>query len=175
MCSLILTAFGPFDNHIVNPSEKLLNHFTQYQQHILPVSYKAVDDFIQNNAFTNNNRVLMFGVSDAIKKICIEKTARNQLSGKPDISYLRMKPGKIQDNVPMSIRSSLFKGWRRNRYWDTSNDAGNYLCNYLYYRMLSSLPKVQAGFVHVPPFCVLSENEQVIIIRKLISKLEVAN
>lgn len=173
MPSLILTAFGPFANHVTNPSENLISHFPQYQRYVLPVSYKAVDDFIQANRFAMKDTVLMLGVSDAIPKVCIEKTARNRVDGKPDVFSCTMKPGKIQERAPSMIKSNLFKGWRRNEHWDISNNAGTYLCNYLYYRMLLSLPKLKVGFVHVPPFNVLSENDQIITLRKIITKLEV--
>ena len=54
-----------------------------------------------------------------------------------------------------------------------SNDAGCYLCNYIYYQALRRLPpNVGVGFVHVPPLAVLPLDEQRLQLSRLIDAVE---
>ena len=43
--------------------------------------------------------------------------------------------------------------WNKSRIvWSTSDDAGGYLCNHVFYRVLDQVdPAKVAGFIHVPP------------------------
>jgi pyrrolidone-carboxylate peptidase len=55
-----------------------------------------------------------------------------------------------------------------------SDNAGCYLCNYVYYRALRRFPAKRVGFVHVPPLDVMPLDAQRERLAHLLSALEFA-
>ena len=53
-----------------------------------------------------------------------------------------------------------------------SDNAGCYLCNYVYYRALRRFPTKRVGFVHVPPLEVLPLDVQREWLARLLKALE---
>jgi pyroglutamyl-peptidase len=127
--------------------------------HIFATSYDAVDRDVPKLFAQKPDIVLMFGLAGSRRHVCIETRARNAVTLLyPDASGHRPKLGVIVRggkarrgeapfvNLLGALRGSAIPA-------RLSRDAGRYLCNYSYWRLLERAgqghPLVQ--FIHIPP------------------------
>lgn len=170
---LLITAFGPFQEFTKNPSELVLKEWIEkgvVQQNpnfdinfeILPVSYSSVDKFQEIWKNTHYDLIIHLGVASNETKMRLEVVAKNLKLGK-DIDGL--SPNSIpiiqgaQDaktQIPISILNQLCEKYPSKIR--ISDDAGTYLCNYVYYQ---SMTRAKWGtkvlFVHIADFINNSE------------------
>ena len=129
---------------------------------ILPVYY----DMWENElgpllAQAKPDAVVAFGLSAKATGFTLESTARNKFGmGRPDASGTPPPSDKVSDGggadypsrLPLREIASTLQ--RADLPFQHSDDAGDYVCNMLFYRLMahieaSGAPAV-AGFVHVP-------------------------
>ncbi|MCH8275379.1 MAG: hypothetical protein IH851_11375 [Armatimonadetes bacterium] len=153
MNRLFITGFGPFGRFKENPSETLVHRLEDYCTAVLPVSFRAVERFVAKGLPKGFSRLLMLGVAANADRFLAERVARNQVGERPDVHNVLLAPGPIDPNRPLRVHGALFETWRhRTQAWKPSANAGNYLCNYLYYRAVTGLTGVRCGLLHVPSF-----------------------
>jgi pyroglutamyl-peptidase len=164
---VLITGFGPFPGAPFNPSAALAKGLARRQRpalagieratHIFATTYASVDRELPKLFAQKPDIVLMFGVAGRRRQLCIETRARNAVSLLfPDASGHRPLrdviklhgPATLTGNAPFArLAGAAGKQARLSR------DAGNYLCNYVYWRALEQMrgtrPLVQ--FVHIPP------------------------
>jgi pyroglutamyl-peptidase len=163
---VLITGFGPFPGAPFNPSAALAKALAcrrrpalagiERATHIFATTYASVDRDLPKLLAQKPDVVLMFGVAGRRHQLCIETRARNAVSLLfPDASGFRPLRGVINlqgpavfaGNAPFA-RLAGAAGPKARR----SRDAGNYLCNYVYWRALEQVhgtrPLVQ--FVHIP-------------------------
>ena len=162
---MLVTAFGPFGQFKVNPSEVLAKRVFGQKVVVLPVSFEAVDGFLDIFP-ANKKRLVMMGVSAAAKNLQIERSATNGVCHALDVSGIA-KPCEPSH----SVEGMLFKEEQSCDLWDESHDAGTYLCNYLYYQACTRLAGVDCAFIHVPTFVRVPLELQATRLKRLISKL----
>ena len=167
---VLLIGFGPFPGAHFNPSATLVKALACRRRpafarlsrttHVLATCYAAVDRDLPKLFVPKPDVVLIFGLAGRRRQLCIETRARNAVSLLfPDASGYRPKRGDILPGGPPALRGSapvaallgaLHGGRMPARL---SRDAGRYLCNYAYWRVLARLhgdrPLVQ--LVHIPP------------------------
>ncbi|XP_003707954.2 pyroglutamyl-peptidase 1 [Megachile rotundata] len=169
--TVLITGFGPFNNHIVNASweaVKELNKLCAISKELknvevivkeISVSYEDVANYVPKLwEKYKPTLVLHVGVSSKAKCITIEYCARS-------CGYLRPD---IYDKCPdeSNIKSKIFETKINvNNICDTINqnpdktackacisqDAGQYLCEYIFYKSLQIDP-TKTLFLHVPDF-----------------------
>lgn len=151
MASLLITGFGPFGSVSQNPSGLLaLSHSAH---HILEVSFAAVDRFIASRPWEAFDQLLLMGVADAEPRFRLERAARNYVGAVPDVRGVCLGPGQIDPSAPSALYSTLWTGpllEAEGEFWRASDDAGSYLCNYLFFRALQYSSGCRVGFLHVP-------------------------
>ncbi|MCW5946131.1 MAG: hypothetical protein KIT74_03795 [Fimbriimonadales bacterium] len=175
MRSLLVTAFGPFGAFEQNPSEVIAHRLFGEAAVVIPVSYKAVDQFVENFS-SDAKAVLMLGVGAPCDRLRVERIARNRVGTSRDVDGVVLGKTKIDPNGPETINGSLFGNWKyATRAWKPNRDAGDYLCNYLYYRMAAKWPSVKSGFVHVPPLSNLSLDVQCDYLMRVIKRIQKEN
>lgn len=113
----------------------------------------------------------MLGVAEQGRKFRLERRAKNWVGGRPDVFDVIRGPGKISHHGQEFLHGTLFEGWEETDAWVPSDDAGSYLCNYLYYRVLERRSEARCGFVHVLPFSVEPLATQLDWLRELIVKV----
>jgi len=166
---MIVTAFGPFDNFSVNPSEIIGRMVFGEQLIVLPVSYRAVDDFIATVPPATES-MLMLGVASKARELRIERVARFA-NGRAEDNGLESRERSGEECLRGRLFDSLIES---SHCWKESNDAGRYLCNYIYYEATSRLVKTKTGFIHVAPLYALSRQLQACRLRRLVAKLHIA-
>jgi pyroglutamyl-peptidase len=164
---VLITGFGPFPGAPFNPSAALAKALAcrrrpalagiERSTHVFATTYASVDRDLPKLFAQKLDIVLMFGVAGRRRQLCIETQARNAVSQLfPDASGHRPLRGVIKLRAPAALagnapfaRLAGAAGPRAR----LSRDAGNYLCNYVYWRALEQVrgarPPVQ--FVHIPP------------------------
>jgi pyroglutamyl-peptidase len=167
--NILVTGFGPFPGAPVNPTGPLVKSLSRWRMgrvkivtHIFPTRYAAVDrDLPKLIARHRPDALLMFGLATQAKSLRIETRARNALSRQADAggyvpSLRSIAPGRVRVlSLPTPSRP-LFAAARATRVpVALSNDAGDYLCNYLCWKAALAARKTGgprlAAFIHVPP------------------------
>lgn len=158
---ILVTGFGPFEGVEINPSERLARE-SGLAHRILPVSFRAVDQFIEEEAADPPDILLMLGVAGGSERIRLECVARNFVGSYPDVDGRVFGPGPIDPTGPAALSGTLWTPEldSMSPNLESSVDAGDYLCNYVYYRALQDLPMAWVGFMHVPPEIVLPSDYQ---------------
>ena len=167
--TILVNGFGPFPGAPINPTGPLVARLAKVRlgrakivTHIFPTTYAAVDrDLPKLIARYRPDALLMFGLANKATTLRIETRARNALSRLKDaggfVPPMRaIAPGRASA-LPLPTPSRLLLAAARAMYLpvEISNDAGDYLCNYLCWRAAlaarkSGGPRL-AAFVHVPP------------------------
>lgn len=170
---ILLTGFGPFGSVLQNPSQRLVRYFGRHPLKgislttiTLPVSYVqapcTVEALLRQHLEVGYpfDYVLMLGVAAHSSYWCVERVAHNRVSDKLDVEETRFAPGPIRSGAPDRLYATLPVERLVEALADRglpvslSEDAGDYLCNYLYFStlyFLSGLPNPpKAGFLHVP-------------------------
>jgi pyroglutamyl-peptidase len=128
---------------------------------VLPVTF----DMWDNHALPLIHRlrpvsVIAFGLSAKTTGITLESTARNQLAiDRPDFAGNHATSPQVNPDGPPTRPTALPLAAIEAALRDVqvpivhSEDAGDYLCNMLFYRLLHTAGETgvrQAGFIHVP-------------------------
>ena len=148
----LVTGFLPFGGHQTNPSA-ILAASSGRPFEVLEVAFEAVDQFLsrlQADA-ASFDRLVMLGLRGDGRTIDVERVARNHIGPTPDVRGVVRGPGAIEPSAPDTLRGTLPDGLPTTMQ-SFSDDAGCYLCNYIYHRTISIFPGKRVVFVHVPPF-----------------------
>ena len=182
---IILTGFGPFGKVTQNPTTFLIEHLPVYLSQNLKIDYKLLDARIitvdiqscdralqeineiiqQNESICSKILVLHLGVYSGIKTFNLEcQACNNETFFIPDQAGNRPVNQPIDSLCPLNsllscsvdvvgLQSVLSK---EGFSCKVSNNAGRYICNYIYYCSLQRLEceqeNVHSMFVHVGNF-----------------------
>ena len=104
--------------------------------------------------------VIAFGLSAKTTGITLESTARNTVDvERPDFAGNRASDRQVKADGPATVLTALPLSAIETALQDAripivhSQDAGDYLCNMLFYRLLHTANETgvrQSGFIHVP-------------------------
>ena len=165
MKTILVTGFGPFLGVTENPSFEALRPLEGAvigQSRIvtaqLDVTYAGAPEQLEAAIRrTRPDLVLCLGVAgDAA--IRLESTARNQDTAASADTAGEVRQGRtIRADAPASLPTRLplakLRAALRADGFEVldSEDAGGYLCNHVFYELLTRRPTGIAGFIHVPP------------------------
>jgi pyrrolidone-carboxylate peptidase len=163
--SNLITGFGPFGAVRDNPAQALAAASGDLHE-ILEVSFDVVDRFVET---VQCSSVLMLGVATNRALISLELTATNRIGPNADVrGVVRSTVGgsALPEVVSQSFwRPEQLAQWRTEPDLTESHDAGDYLCNYLFYRMRVCRPEIPAAFLHVVSFEQVGKARQLEILR----------
>jgi pyroglutamyl-peptidase len=154
----LVTGFLGFGDFLVNPSA-LLAESSSRRFRLIEVAYEAVDKFIVQLDARSFDRMIMLGVAGKSSRMRLEHAARNRIGLLPDVRGFA--PSSTDLSAIDAGGPDILHGTMWNRcaalaeetpYRCLSDDAGDYLGNYIYYRALARFGATHAvGFLHVPP------------------------
>lgn len=163
---LLITGFGPFPGQPENPSadlvralkrDKVLAREFNIRCAVLKTEYDAgLKRLDKEIADFKPDIVVCFGVAAGEKGFRLETTARNRSSTKlPDAAGVCPGHARIINGGRRTYKATLpfkkavktlrSKGIKAR----LSDDAGSYLCNYVFYHLMAG-NDVKGGFVHIP-------------------------
>lgn len=161
--TILLTGFEPFGSHTLNPSwegtrplhGQRVGGFT-LRSHLLPVRYLEAPRLLMDTVRQENPAaVLSFGACRGTM-VRLERVARNRTGTLADNGGVSL-PGPIvaggaetlSTTLPLSeIEAALLMTGFPSEY---SDDAGDYLCNHIFYSLRENEPVPVTGFIHLPP------------------------
>jgi pyroglutamyl-peptidase len=167
----LITSFGPFSDYDINPSNRVMEVLRAriekdrmpdqvYSFEKLDVSWERVDHFIRTCSYVKFDLFIHLGVATGSNKIRIETKGRNIAVGKdinanePSFNYILNHASDINSILPMS---ALHEFATKHPNVVLSDNAGNYLCNYLYFKSLyANGQQSKVLFIHIAD----SMNEQ---------------
>jgi len=168
MKTILVTGFGPFPGAPINPTETLVASLARMRlpramlvTHVFPTRYDAVDRELPRLLGRHEpDALLMFGLAAQTPHLRIETWASNALSPQQDaggtVPPLRsIAPGRAARLRLPTLGGKLVAAARRARVPAAiSEDAGDYLCNYLCWQAATAARQDRgprfAAFVHVP-------------------------
>lgn len=168
MTRVLVTGFGPFPGAPENPSAQIVTRLARERlpghllaSYVFPTSYRDVDRDLPSiiGAF-RPKAVVMFGLAATTAHMRIETLAHNEISrhvdatGYTPASAIIRAPGAtaLRGRAPFArlVQAARAAGVKA----DLSDDAGRYVCNYIYWRAIEAIRKPggprSAVFVHVP-------------------------
>lgn len=166
---VLLSGFGPFAGVPVNPSWQAVEPLNDamiagYDVRVIQVPViwdEAVPKYFDAYSRLHPAMALASGVAMGETGVRLETTARNQAAG-ADVADRVWPSGKIDSSGPSTFKTGLpvnllIETLKQAKYPTVlSDNAGDYLCNFLFYGLMKKLseekadPHVVAGFVHVP-------------------------
>lgn len=177
---LLVTGFGPFPGVPVNPTEALVEelaaqkerfaHLCDLRTEVFPVDYRALPGRLEDiGTGFGPDIAIHFGLSLRATGIQLERKARNVIAeGKPDDTghipqsrHIRADAGDVDSSLPLEEISDALQA--EGLPVGFSDDAGAYLCNYLFYlsgaHFCTGFAPSMSGFIHMPPSAVLGIEE----------------
>jgi pyroglutamyl-peptidase len=170
MTTVLVTGFGRFPGAPFNPTAALASRLARTARrrgvnciaHAFATSYAAVDRELPGLIAAHRpDAIMMLGLAGRRRHVSIEIFARNRMSTWfPDAAGAVPPRAAIASGALARMRgraafSRLLAAARAARVKTLlSRDAGNYLCNYAYWRALEAAARpggpCRAVFVHVP-------------------------
>jgi len=165
MKTILVTGFGPFLGVRENPSSEALKPLkgavighSRIVTARLDVTYAGAAAQLQAALErTRPDLVLCLGVAGD-PAIRLESTARNLDTAAAADNAGEVRQGQVivpggPDTLPTRLPLERLRAALRTDGFEVidSDDAGGYLCNHLFYELLTRRPTGIAGFVHVPP------------------------
>ncbi len=162
---LLVTGYGPFLDHKINPSYEVAKKMRELNKEIeikeLPVQFSKLDDaltFINEESFDS---ILLLGLAGRRSKVTPEKIALNWLycPGRPDNEGLTFEEGESIEDQEENALFSTFPVEELTQFLndhelesELSFSAGTYVCNATYFKVLSQLKmsNTKVCFIHMP-------------------------
>jgi pyroglutamyl-peptidase len=181
MAKIILTGFKPFLGDLTNPSEIICRNISSPNvvTQVLSVDFnQAFLELKRTIQSENPDYVIMLGLASGRAEISLEKVALNWNESKhPDEGGNFVKPAKINSTNEALAVMTKFPINELQDYLDQkeypvkmSFSAGTYVCNNLYYKVLTEFPNAKSIFIHVPTEDEINIEEQIQIIKDVLSQ-----
>lgn len=163
---LLVTGFGPFPGQSENPSEALVRALGRdvtlarefnVRCAVLKTEYGAgLKKFKKELEDFKPDIVVCFGVAAGEKGFRLETVARNRSSTRHDDAAGKrpreahiVKGGRRTLKATLPFRKTAVALRRKGIRARLSRNAGNYLCNYIFYHLMND-GRARGGFVHIP-------------------------
>lgn len=165
---IIITSFGPFQDFKMNPSHEVMqllkNKFDKEghpELHVewktLDVSYSSVAEFKANISNQKTMFLLHMGVAANEPLLRLEIMARNECFGQditglnPSANFIYENGGNLKTNISLDFIHAFIS--RHSEKVRISEDAGTYLCNFLYYNSLAEYgTETPVLFAHIADY-----------------------
>ena len=160
----VITYFEPFGGRETNASkEVVLGMEVGYEVIGLPVSWKKSLEIVNSFMKDKPRYVFLVGEAGKYNDVTVEVCARNICSGVDEDGDKRDND-KIAKNTPKELRTNFDID---KLDFVKSDNAGKFLCNYVYYQCLLKAEITKVIFIHVPYLEELGSNRKDAVIRKV--------
>lgn len=155
---LLVTGFGPFPGVPSNPTTEVVQEIdgcvwgqVAVSAAVLPTAWAEARPVLDATVErVRPDALIMLGVAPR-EAIEVERVARNRTIQRPDAVGALPAEGCVAADGPETYPTTLPWAELVEVGAQTSDDAGTYLCNAVFYHALHCHPEVpQRGFVHVP-------------------------
>lgn len=185
MSKILITGFEAFAGHSTNPTQVLVERFSKspnLNTMVLPVSFdKAWEELHKVIQNFKPDWVISCGVAAKRETIDFERVALNLMDASiVDNDGRLMREMRISPDGPDCYLSDLaLSDWKKELSdhfpVNISLSAGSYVCNYLYYQLMSFKAQYhyQTLFIHFPyPTASLTDETFFCFLQELIKKID---
>lgn len=166
---ILVSGFGPFPGVPENPAGRIVRLLrdrawrpdgADLDWALLPTTWDgAVATLSEAIEAARPDAVLAVGVATGAEGFRVETLAHNRIAAERTDAAGAVHPaGPIDANGPPFVSSTAPTAAMVGAIGDAglaaalSNDAGDYLCNFVFYRLLTEIAAGRpAGFLHIPP------------------------
>jgi pyroglutamyl-peptidase len=165
MTRILITGFGPFPGAPSNPTMRIVRHLMRLKRagladvirlgRVLPTEWGMLQGFRQTLNQSQPDVVLMFGLAGRRRTVTPEARAinlagrlRTDAAGRTPASRHLSQAGPSHRHGSIDPLRMVAEMKRAGIAADVSQNAGDYLCNALYWTALET--GVPAIFVHIP-------------------------
>jgi pyroglutamyl-peptidase len=187
---ILLTGFEPFGGHTVNSSWEIVKKLDglQVSKDVrvisiqIPVLWESASEVLKQN-IDRHHPIIVINVGQGSDQMSLERFAHNRSGNTPDNANKILLTDTILDGGPLlyetrfnleSLQEQLSKFGIVSII---SDDAGDYLCNYLsyysYYYLSKKYTEIPTMFVHVPPIHDLNNPSDSEKLRQLITAMKI--
>lgn len=167
---ILVTAFEPFGTIKTNSSLEVVNKIIskhELKKVILPVKLNTSYEILQQEIMKFNPEIIILcGQAASRKVISIETTARNLITKKVSLedevdlnnsSIIENNSSIIENNTTsyyskFLVEEALSRLVSLNIPAELSADAGEYICNALYFKTMHYHQNIPSVFIHFPLF-----------------------
>lgn len=154
---ILVSCFEPFGSDSINSSKEIVENLNEEDIIItlLPVTLsKAFEKLEEKIKEEKPDFILLNGMAKGRLKVALEKQAINLLDFRiPDNEGVLLHNKKIIEKDIPSLSTKINLEYLKNSLGDDvyiSNDAGAYICNYLYFLTLYHYKEIPSLFIHHP-------------------------
>lgn len=194
MPRVLLTGFGPFGNHDVNPTEGIVESFPSLVPIKNPFGKGSSEVSVEKRILTVDemgsqwaaneldsrewDAILHLGLCGECTRPRIEVRAQDKLDMRiPDNSGRQVNDGRLSESgnlqTPVPVKKWGIEDWDIDV--EISNDAGLFICNETYFRTLESLNTHQFAipclFLHLPSSDHLSKQDASKLVRQMLAHM----
>lgn len=164
MKKTIITYFEPFGGRKINASkEVVLALDNDFDKISLPVSWKRSLPILNGIIDSEPRYLFLVGEAGDYSDVTVELVARNICSGVDEDGDKRDK-----DRILRATPKSFTTNFKVDEIPFTNSDnAGRFLCNYVYYLALLRSEVTKVIFIHVPYLHSKGSRKKVILVKKL--------
>jgi len=164
MKKTIITYFEPFGGKKINASkEVVLALENDFEKIGLPVSWKRSLPILNKIIDSDPRYLFLVGEAGDYADVTVELVARNICSGVDEDGDKRDK-----DRILRATPKSFTTNFKVDEIPFTNSDnAGRFLCNYVYYLSLLRSEVTKVIFIHVPYLHSKGSRKKVILVKKL--------
>lgn len=164
---LLICGFGPFPGAPVNPTEAVVRALAEEgwrppraeaRYLVLPVLWDAAPALVLESVMGwRCDGVLLTGLALRARTFRVETLARNRVAPRPDAAGTVPASDDVVEGGPRTLAATAPADRMLSRLTaaglaaEASTDAGDYLCNSTFYRLLAAEDAPPAGFLHAPP------------------------
>lgn len=147
---VLLTAFKPFNKSLNNYSEEVIKHINNVEKKVLDVVYDQCYEILKSSFDLDTyDLIIALGEARSRSVITLETQAKNiaSCSLKDNSGVLKQNEKIILDGkeiIKTEVDITKFEN-----IIEYSNDAGKFVCNNIYYHLLTSHPD-KSLFIHIP-------------------------
>ena len=142
----LVTYFEPFGGRTANASKEVASLLNEFETIELPVSWLQVESKIEEILSKHPDCLFLIGEAGSYQEITVEKTAHNMCNGLDNYGVNKNNEPIVNDG-PNDIQTKFNL---ENVKYRISDDAGKYLCNYVYYLALTKANVTKVAFIHLP-------------------------
>ena len=147
---VLVTAFLPFNNSINNYSQEVIKYIENVDKEILDVVYdKSYQTIESKYNLKDYDLIIAMGEARMREVLTLETQAKNisSCSLKDNEGNLKQNEEIIPNNNQILKTSVDIE--KVKDLIEFSNDAGKFVCNNLYFHLLSNYPE-KSLFIHIP-------------------------
>ena len=164
MKKTVITYFEPFGDRKINASkEVVLSLNNSFDKISLPVSWKRSSPIINKIIESEPRYLFMVGEAGNYSDVTVELVARNICNG-VDEDGIKKDKEKILRATPKSLRTNFEV---KDIPFTNSDNAGRFLCNYVYYISLLTSEVTKVIFIHAPYIHSKGSRKKEVLIQKV--------